>query len=239
MTRPAPPPVTGEAMNMGSIKSLLVGVGRRSGDRFIHQLDSALSYVTVGHWAAARGFRVAAPVSNREELFVAIAREVVGRRVLYLEFGVAFGDSIRFWSDLLEGPDASLHGFDSFEGLPEDWNRYTSKGAYSTGGVIPDVKDERVRFFKGLFDETLPDYELPDHDVLIVNVDCDIYPSASFVLGHLAPHIGPGTYIYFDEFCDRENELRAFDEFLETTGKRFEIVGATADFRHAAFKCVG
>ena len=149
---------------MLSIKSSLVGLGRLSGDRFIHQLDSALSYVTVGHWAAARGFHLDTPVSDREELFVAIGREVTGMRILYLEFGVAFGDSIRFWSDLLRGSDAVLHGFDSFEGLPEDWNRYTPKGAYSTDGVIPEVNDERVRFFKGLFQDTLADYELPQHD---------------------------------------------------------------------------
>lgn len=224
---------------MPSIKPLLVRLGRLSGERPIHLLDAALSYLTVGHWAAARDFRLAAPAASREELFAAIAREVAERRVLYLEFGVAFGDSIRSWSELLRAPDAHLHGFDSFEGLPESWNRHTPKGAYSTGGQVPEIDDPRVRFFKGLFEETLADYEPPDHDVLIVNIDCDIYPSASFVLRHLGERIGPGAFIYFDELCDRENELRAFDEFLDATDRRFELVGATADFRHAAFRCVG
>src|SRR5208282_2854043 len=50
---------------------------------------------------------------------------------LLLEFGVAGGTSIRH---IASSTRSLVHGFDSFEGLPEDWSgRHEPKGAYSTG----------------------------------------------------------------------------------------------------------
>ena len=45
--------------------------------------------------------------------------EVQDQRVLYLEFGVFRGRTIRYWSRKLRHPETRLHGFDSFEGLPD------------------------------------------------------------------------------------------------------------------------
>ena len=49
-----------------------------------------------------------------------------------LEFGVATGRTIRHWAKLW--PDHTIHGFDSFEGLPETWlwniRRGTSSSSY-------------------------------------------------------------------------------------------------------------
>ena len=36
----------------------------------------------------------------------------------------------------------------------------------------------------------------------------------------------PGTYLYFDEF-NTNHELRAFDELMNETGRRFSLVGVT------------
>jgi hypothetical protein len=156
---------------------------------------------------------------------------------LYLEFGVANGASMRYWSELLSRPDAILHGFDTFEGLPEDWG-LADKGAYTAGGRIPVIADRRVSFFKGLFQETLPRYVLPSHEILIVNIDCDLYSSTSFVLNWLAEHIHPGTFIYFDEFSDPRNEMRAFQELLKASGQRFSLLGATRSYGQVSFACL-
>ena len=102
-----------------------------------------------------------------------------------------------------------------------DWKIDKRKDAFSTGGRLPQIDDARVKFLKGLFQETLAKYVLPDHDILVINIDCDLYSSASFVLKSLAKYLRRGTYIYFDEFCDRNNELRAFRDFMIARDKRF------------------
>ena len=39
---------------------------------------------------------------------------------LFLEFGVSAGRTVNYIASLV--PDKTIYGFDSFEGLPEDWN---------------------------------------------------------------------------------------------------------------------
>src|SRR5487761_512490 len=55
---------------------------------------------------------------------------------LVLEFGVGNGASLRH---LARGGGA-CHGFDSFEGLPEDWvGTFERKGKFGRGGALPEV----------------------------------------------------------------------------------------------------
>jgi hypothetical protein len=67
-------------------------------------------------------------------------------------------------------------------------------------------------------------------------MDADLYSSTIFVLEKLKEAIAPGTYIVFDEFADRHNELRAFDEFQRSSHARFSVVGATRALRQIAFQ---
>jgi hypothetical protein len=68
---------------------------------------------------------------------------------------------------------------------------------------------------QGWFDETLPTFAMPPNDQLIVTIDCDVYTSAHTVLRWLEPFLVPRTLVYFDEFPDRDHEMRAFFESLE------------------------
>lgn len=222
---------------MDPFKVFLVKLGTFCGERTIHFLNSSVNYIETGQWMKTKGFHTTNRVKKREELFCQIASRIADKKVLYLEFGVAKGDSIRYWSELLKNPRCHLHGFDTFEGLPVDWRLGSKKGAFSTGGQLPQIYDTRVKFFKGLFEETLPHYIPPDHETLVINIDCDLYLSASFVLRVLVEYIRPGTYIYFDEFCDRSNELRAFHDFVAATGKRFELLGASKTYSAVVFEC--
>jgi hypothetical protein len=121
---------------------------------------------------AERGFRFPERVWDREAVFDSILRTVADRRVLYLEFGVYKGNSMQYWSRRLTNPDAHLAGFDSFEGLPEAGG-FWGKGEFDTNGTVPHIDDARVEFYKGWFRDTLPAYTLPDHDVLVINMDAD------------------------------------------------------------------
>ena len=126
-------------------------------------------------------------------------------------------------------------------GLPEDFdvlNGPCHKGRFSTGGVAPVIHDARVEFFKGWFDQVLPAYRPPEHEVLFITLDADLYSSTICVLRHLMPWIQPGTFIYFDELSRPEHEPKAFDEFMKETGRAFELVCADRTLNRAVFKCV-
>jgi hypothetical protein len=44
--------------------------------------------------------------------------------------------------------------------------------------------------------------------------------------------------IYFDEFADRNHEMKAFAEYLERIGQRFEVVGSNRIFARVVFRRV-
>src|SRR5207253_5177028 len=122
---------------------------------------------------------------------------------------------------LLKNSGSHLHGFGSFEGLPEPWQPGKERGAFSTGGQIPSIDDPRVKFFKGWFNETLKTYSPPPHEEFVINIDAELYNSTTEVLAWAECLLKPGSYLYFDEFSDRRHELKAFDEFLRRSSKRF------------------
>jgi tetratricopeptide (TPR) repeat protein len=143
---------------------------------------------------------------------------------LVLEFGVRMGASIRQIAALAKQP---VHGFDSFQGIPENWHG-EPRGSYSTEGVLPPVPDN-VSLHAGWFDETLPGFLSRHHEpVRFVNVDCDLYSSTRTVLSLLKDRIVPGSVILFDEYLGyehwREDEFRAFHEALDQYGWRYRYL---------------
>lgn len=143
---------------------------------------------------------------------------------LVLEFGVRFGNTIRQIAGLVKQP---VHGFDSFEGLPEVWH-HEPKGSYTTKGEIPEVP-KNVTLHVGWFEDTLPAFlEKTSGTVRFMNIDCDIYSSTKTVLDQLAPRIVPGTVIVFDEYIGnehwREDEFKAFQEAVARYGWSYEYL---------------
>jgi len=220
-----------------SIKAALARVGPLVSESTVHTLNAMLNYLETGRWLAAHELRSRVRRRTDKELFDLILADVAAERVLYLEFGVYRGESMRYWASKLTHPESALHGFDSFEGLPEHWNIDTRRGHFSTAGALPQIADPRVRFFKGWFSETLPGYVAPPHDRLVVNLDADLYSSTIEALQGIRALIVPGTYLYFDEFADRMNELRAFAEFVEATSLAFTLVAASPALTHVVFRC--
>lgn len=143
---------------------------------------------------------------------------------LVLEFGVRFGTSLRHIAAMAR---QEVHGFDSFEGIPEQWHD-EPQGNYSTRGVLPEVPDN-VRLHAGWFEDTLPEF-LKSHPgpVRFMNVDCDIYSSTKTVLDLLADRIISGTVIAFDEYIGnehwREDEFKAFQEAVVRHGWTYRYV---------------
>ena len=218
------------------LKAALTHAGTHCPSSLLHSLNATVSYLDVGRWMRDHGFDAGLRVASREEVFEAVAAQVAEEQVLYLEFGVFEGESMRYWSRRLTHPGSHLHGFDSFVGLPADWTAKERRGHFSTSGETPAIADPRVVFFKGWFRETLPRYAPPAHERLVANVDCDLYSSAATALDTVEPLLRPGSYLYFDEFHDRANERRAFGEFLDRTGMRFDLVAASRELTHVVFR---
>jgi hypothetical protein len=82
-------------------KILLTRLGSVCGARLIYNLNGVFNYLHIGWWLSARGFRPGVRVRPREQLFRHIAGGIAEPKVLYLEFGVAKGASLRQWSKLL------------------------------------------------------------------------------------------------------------------------------------------
>jgi len=139
---------------------------------------------------------------------------------LILEFGVFEGHSIRFLASLTS---ETIYGFDSFEGLREDWTGWAaSKGTFDMGGIPPPVP-ANVSLIKGWFDETLPHF-LREHaePFSFVHIDSDTYEAAAVILGMAADRFRPGTVVVFDEYFGyrgwRAGESKAWQDFVSTGG---------------------
>lgn len=227
-------------MILRTFKRLLVWWGSVLPERTMHRLNLFVQYMRLGRWMRSQGYRFPQRFHHREQVFAAVAPAFKDKRVLYLEFGVYRGESLRWWSQALTHPESRLHGFDSFEGLPEAWDDAGGKyarGWFSTGGEVPQIDDPRVRFFKGWFEQTLPGYTLPEHDVLVITLDADLYSSTIYVLDQLKEHIRAGTYIYFDDMSRPDHEPRALQEFTQATGRKFRPLAADVTLNNAFFLC--
>jgi hypothetical protein len=146
---------------------------------------------------------------------------------LVLEFGVYRGESLQ---QLARRAGQVVHGFDSFEGLPEDWTYYQKQGRFSLDGVEPRIAATNIELHKGWFDATLPAF-LRSHEgpVRFLHIDCDLYSSTRIVLDQLAQRIVPGTIIVFDEYLNYpgwdQHEYRAFQEYVATFRIDYRYIG--------------
>jgi predicted O-methyltransferase YrrM len=181
-------------------------------------LESSASYV-LENLPLERRF------DHRDQLLGFCAR-VAPCEGLVLEFGVYYGQSIKFLAACL--PDRTIHGFDSFEGLAEPWIDF-APGLFNMDGQLPSVP-ENVTLIKGWFDQTLPPF-LAEHPgpIALLHIDSDLYSSCRCVLEAMADRIEEGTIILFDELINypgwERGEYRALREWLNATGAVLEPIG--------------
>ena len=189
---------------------------------------------------AGRDTVTGGPREKRNALFELVA----GREglhdgpIAYFEFGVHKGESLAWWSEHNREAESRFYGFDSFEGLPENWMEDRVEGFFSTGGQAPLTDDGRVSFLKGWFHETLPGalplLETPHRRV--IHMDADLYRSSIYALMLIGPHLRAGDVVIFDEFADSIHEFRAFEDFRSIFGFEADLIGATEGFTQSAFK---
>jgi len=145
---------------------------------------------------------------------------------LVMEFGVFGGKSINFFAKELQAKSDKrpILGFDSFEGLSENWSGYSLlKDKFDRQGKLPAV-EKNVTLIKGWVDDTFEDAlskHLDQHDGVIafMHLDMDTYTPTKFVLEKAIPYLQAGSVIAFDELLGytgwRENEYKAMVETIE------------------------
>ncbi len=148
---------------------------------------------------------------------------------LYVEFGVAGGDGCRLFGEVLKPHGLTLTGFDSFEGLEEDWTGIQSgreAGAFTQGGDLPKVPDN-VTLTKGWVQDTLPGYmkENKGKPFSFLHMDMDTYTPTAYAMGATKRHLRKGTVILFDELYGypgwRHHEYKALMETLSEDDYRY------------------
>ena len=134
-----------------------------------------------------------------------------------LDLGVYKGASTRRMARTF--PERTIHGFDSFEGLPEAWS-HVPKGTFGDmAGTLPDMPDN-VELYKGWFSDTLPVWRnaYPSPAISVLRVDCDIYSSTVDIFNAVGDMLHPNAIIMFDELIGyygwEHHEHKAFTEFL-------------------------
>lgn len=192
----------------------------------------------------AKHFQDAKPI-NTDAGILKYASDQVSLDGAYIEMGVCTGRTINFIAAL--NSEKIIYGFDSFEGLPEDWVRtdvYIPKGTFASkqADFVPPVL-HNVRLIKGMFADTLPKFKeaiLKDTPIAFLHMDCDIYSSTKEVFELLGDHIVSGTIIAFDEFYNypgsENHEFKALQEFLEKTGKKARFIAFNQYFEQAAVR---
>jgi hypothetical protein len=138
-------------------------------------------------------------------------------RKLVLEFGVYKGGMINFQARRF--PELKFVGFDSFEGLQEEWSGMAPKSTFDLQGRLPRVR-RNVELVKGWFAESGPRWKANNTDVpLLVHVDCDTYAATVDVLQICSGYVQHGLIIHFDDYFGfpnwRSGGFKALKEIAE------------------------
>ncbi|GAY14830.1 class I SAM-dependent methyltransferase [Mycobacterium sp. shizuoka-1] len=152
---------------------------------------------------------------------------------LVLDLGVWIGWSTRLLADKTGGP---VYGFDTFEGIVEDWQvddgtlvkagalsisePYAQRLIQDTGVTIedgiPSALGRDVQFVKGSTYDTLAPF-LTAHPgpIRLFHMDLDTYESCLHALETCKERFEVGSILVFDEYLVTNGEMRAFYEFQE------------------------
>lgn len=138
-----------------------------------------------------------------------------------VEFGVGSGESTAIMAAHMP-----VVGFDSGQGLPEDWRPEFPRGSFAFG--IPSIAGAEI--ITGWFEDIPPDFDFAGLGYIgLVHLDADLYSSTATALRRIGPYLQPGCYVVFDEWHGYDgaelHEQRAWREFAQTAGVGWTVVG--------------
>ena len=155
-----------------------------------------------------------------------------------LEFGVYIGETYLATADylLVNFPDTTLIGFDSWQGLPEETEGVWCPDRHAAGlfsspkdrvlsGLINRgiAADTRFQLVDGFFEHSLTkELQSKINNLIFVNIDVDIHKSTEELLEFIHPMIRTGLILYFDDWKDPKDtfdgkwgEHLAWEQFID------------------------
>jgi O-methyltransferase len=179
-------------------------------------------------------------LDNLEECITTVLREEVPGDLM--ETGVWRGGSVIFMKAVLEAygdAERVVWAADSFEGVPKpDPKRYPKdaddeyrlwswtqlaaplevvRANFRRYGLL----DERVRFLKGWFRDTLPN--APVERLAILRLDGDLYESTIIALRSLYKKVSTGGYVIVDDYGAIDGCKAAVEDFRSEEGVSEEL----------------
>ena len=158
-----------------------------------------------------------------------------GHEGLIAEFGVYRGAGINQFAQILKAHELDVVGFDSFEGLEENWTGHHNgreTGGFDLGGELPEVP-RNAQLIKGMIQDTLPSFldQNQDHKFTFVHMDFDTYTPTAFTLKKIKNRLQKGTVILFDELYGypgwRDHEWRALKQHIDDD--RYKFIGFSTE----------
>jgi tetratricopeptide (TPR) repeat protein len=178
---------------------------------------------------------------HRWAFFDAVVEQSIRSRPFY-EFGVWRGQAFKY---LIKTFNRG-YGFDTFTGLPEDWQigrgKFEKAGAYSSDGNIPKI--EGGDFIAGKFEDTLPIFFSEPHPLAsVINFDADLYSSTICALNYSKSVMDKHTVLIFDQLIGHESweqdEFKALSEFVVKNNCTYEVVAISFFTNQVAVKLIG
>ena len=172
--------------------------------------------------------------------FDAVVKKSITSKPFY-EFGVWRASSFKYLLKIYK----KGYGFDTFTGLPEDWDtgrNIEKKGTYTSGGNVPKLKGGE--FIVGKFEDTLPVFFSESRPVAsLINFDADLYSSTICALNCSKPVINKDTILVFDEFIVNESweqdEFKALNEFCSINHCSYDVVAISFYTKQVTVKLIG
>jgi tetratricopeptide (TPR) repeat protein len=173
---------------------------------------------------------------NRWALFDRIVSLSKKDRPFY-EFGVWRGNAFKHLIKTFK----KGYGFDTFEGIPEDWHN-EKMGTYSSDAKIPEI--EGGEFIVGKFEHTLPEFFNKSRSMAsVINFDADLYSSTLCALNYSQSVIDQHTILIFDEFLINENweqdEYKALEDFCCENDLSYEVLAISFFTKQVAVRIIG
>jgi hypothetical protein len=207
-----------------SVLAIPPGSNQTEGNQILHfkAVNKPYWKTEEGQFFVEKYLTAATPLQSDAEV-LRFASDAVKLQGMFIELGVCTGKTINFIAAL--NPLQKIYGFDSFEGLPEDWVKYDKIIPAGTFGfknptLLPPVL-HNVELIKGWFSDTLPLFVQGldcNQPIAFLHIDSDIFSSAATAFDILGDYIQVGTILVFDEFYNypgyENHEFKAFQDFL-------------------------
>jgi len=216
-------------------RRLLLAIIRSWGNA--DKLFETVQHILQSHQVQSYDLAGAIKAYDRFDVLSIAAQETQNIEGNAMEFGVFQGVTLKHIARAVS-PGRQVIGFDTFEGLPDDWGDLLEKGTFAT--EVPSLTDcPNATLQIGRIEVTLPTFLKKERGpVSLLHIDCPYYEINMLILEHVLPFMPSQSIIVFDEFYGYPSfEMHEYRAWSETCDRfKLETLPISYSSRSAAFK---